>query len=84
MEVKYTLCSRCGFSYINQPNSIRIGSENFCSSQCIPQCSGCHSNDTNLIYCITNYKYYCLSCEKNRCQYCNIFKINKKCIRNCE
>lgn len=83
MEVKYKTCSRCGFSYINQPNSIRIGSENFCSSLCIPQCFGCHGKEKVVLYCVTNYQYYCSSCEKKRCQYCNIFMIGKKCIKNC-
>lgn len=83
MEVKYKNCSRCGFSYMNQVNSISIGSENFCSSLCIPQCFGCNGKEKVVLYCKTNYKYYCSSCEKNRCKYCNIFMIGKKCIKNC-
>lgn len=84
MEVKYKLCSKCGFSYINQPTSIHIGSENFCSSLCIPKCLACNGKEKVLLYCRTNYQYYCSSCEKNRCEYCNIFKIGKKCIKNCD
>uniref|UniRef100_A0A6C0IJ10 Uncharacterized protein n=1 Tax=viral metagenome TaxID=1070528 RepID=A0A6C0IJ10_9ZZZZ len=84
MDVKYKLCSRCGFSYINKQNSIRISSENFCSLQCVPQCAGCYGEEKVVMYCLTNSKYYCSSCEKKRCSYCNIFKIGKKCIKNCD
>ena len=84
MEINYKVCSTCWFSYMDQPNSIKIDSFNFCSSQCVPQCGGCHTDEKVVLFCKTNHQYYCSSCEHNRCQYCNIFKIGKKCIKNCD
>ena len=83
MELKYKTCNKCGFSYTSQMNDYRVGSFNFCSSSCIPQCSRCYSKNT-VIYCNINNEYYCRSCEQERCQYCNLFKKGYKCANKCE
>ena len=83
MELKYKSCSACGFTYINEMNSYRLGTYTFCSSACFPHCDGCRSKKP-ILYCNTNHEYYCISCEKERCQYCNVFKKGYKCPNKCE
>jgi len=83
MELKYKSCSGCGFSYKNEMNGYKVGIYNFCSSACVPKCGGCNSNNP-ILYCNTNHEYYCISCEQQRCKYCNAFKKGSKCFNKCE